>query len=106
MKMPKGARPRLSRAFGANKIFCYTFLMNIASLFADPNLLQLEHASSEPERITLIVKTVSRPSLCPMCHSPSAHLHSRYIRRLADLPWLGTLVRLEIRARRLYCRYS
>ncbi len=80
--------------------------MNTASLFADPNLLQLEHISSEPERITLVVKTRPRPASCPRCHSPSAHLHSRYVRRLADLPWLGIAVRLEIQARRLYCRYS
>jgi transposase len=45
-----------------------------------------------------------RQAICPRCHSPSAHLHSRYIRRLADLPWLGIAIRLEIQARRLYCR--
>src|SRR5882672_9067486 len=79
--------------------------MNTASLFADPNLLQVERVSSEPEQITLIVKTAPRPALCPRCHSPSAHLHSRYVRRLADLPWLGIAVRLEIQTRRLYCRH-
>jgi transposase len=80
--------------------------MNTAHLFVDPNLLRVERVQSEPDRITLIVKTAPRPALCPRCHSPSAHLHSRYVRRLADLPWLGIAVRLEIQARRLYCRYS
>jgi transposase len=80
--------------------------MNTVPLFVDPNLLHLERVQSEPDRITLIVKTAPRPALCPRCHSPSAHLHSRYVRRLADLPWLGIAVRLEIQARRLYCRYS
>jgi transposase len=80
--------------------------MNTVHLFVDPNLLRLERVQSEPDRITLIVKTAPRPALCPRCHSPSAHLHSRYVRRLADLPWLGIAVRLEIQARRLYCRYS
>src|SRR5215475_3892114 len=42
---------------------------------------------------------------CPQCHSPSSYLHSRYVRRLADLPWLGVAVRLEVHARRLYCRH-
>src|SRR5262245_40278194 len=79
--------------------------MNIESLFADPNLLQLERACSEPDRITLILKTAPRPALCPQCYSPSAHLHSRYVRRLADLPWLEVAVRLEVHARRLYCRH-
>jgi transposase len=80
--------------------------MNIAPLFADPNLLLLERVSSEPDRITLIVKTAPRQSLCPRCHLPSAYLHSRYVRRLADLPWLGTAVQLELRTRRFYCHYS
>src|SRR5262245_66016507 len=78
--------------------------MSIKSLFADPNLLQLERVSSEPDLITIIVKTKSKQALCPQCHSPSAHLHSRYVRRLADLPWLGVAIRLELHAPRLLCR--
>jgi transposase len=79
--------------------------MSIKSLFADPNLLQLERVSSEPDLITIIVKTKSKQALCPQCHSPSAYLHSRYVRRLADLPWLGVAVRVEVHVRRLYCRH-
>src|SRR5262249_5073552 len=79
--------------------------MSIKPLFADPNLLHLERISSEPDLITIIVKTKSKRALCPQCHSPSAHLHSRYVRRLADLPWLGVAVRVEVHARRLYCRH-
>src|SRR5262245_33517442 len=80
--------------------------MSIKPLFADPNLLHLVCFSSEPDLITLIVKTKSKQALCPWCHSPSAHLHSRYVRQLADLPWLGVAVRLEVHTRRLYCRHS
>lgn len=79
--------------------------MSIKPLFADLNLLHLERVSSEPDRITIIVKIKSNQALCPQCHSPSAYLHSRYVRRLADLPWLGVAVRLEVHARRLYCRH-
>ena|SRR5215510_6599975 len=70
--------------------------MKIAPLFADPNLLHLERVYSEPDRITIIVKTKSKQALCPQCHLPSAHLHSQYVRRLADLPWLGVAVRVEV----------
>jgi hypothetical protein len=52
------------------------------------------------------VKTKSKQALCPQCHSLSAHLHSRYVRRLADLPWFGVAVRVEAHARRLYCRHK
>lgn len=40
---------------------------------------------------------------CPSCGQPSTHLHSRYRRRLADFPWQGHPVVLEIRARRFRC---
>jgi hypothetical protein len=60
--------------------------MSIKPLFANPNLLHSERVSSEPDRITIIVKTKSKQALYPKCHSPIAHLHSRYVRRLADLP--------------------
>src|SRR5262245_25947047 len=79
--------------------------MSIKPPFADPNLLHVERASSDPDLITIIVKTKSKQALCPQCHSPSAYLHSRYVRRLADLPWLGVAVRVEVHVRRLYCRH-
>lgn len=79
--------------------------MSIKPLFADPNLLHLERISSKPGRITIIVKTKSKQALCPQCHSPSVHLHSRYVRRFVDLPWFGVAVRVEVHARRLYCRH-
>jgi hypothetical protein len=56
---------RISRAFGASRIFCYSSWIIIKPLIADPNLLQLERVSSEPDRITLIVKTKSKQALCP-----------------------------------------
>jgi len=79
--------------------------MSIKPLFADPNLLHLERISSEPDLITIIVKTKSKQALCLQHHSLSAYLHSRYVHRLADLPWLGVAVRAEVHARRLYCRH-
>jgi transposase len=78
--------------------------MSIKPLFADPNLLHLERVSSEPDLITIIVKTKSKQALCPQCHLPSTYLHSQYVRRLADLPWFGVAVQVEVKARRLYCR--
>jgi len=79
--------------------------MSIKPLFADPNLLHLERVSSEPGLITIIVKTKSKQAHCPQCHSPSAYLHSRYVRQLVDLPSFGVAVHVEVHARRLYCRH-
>ena len=41
---------------------------------------------------------------CPRCQTPSNTLHSRYIRRPADLPCAGRAVKLELRVRRFRCQ--
>ena len=41
---------------------------------------------------------------CPDCERASRAVHSRYRRRLADLPSLGRRVQIGLRARRFYCR--
>jgi transposase len=79
--------------------------MSIKPLFADTNHLHLERISSEPGLITIIMKTKSKQALCSQRHSLSAHLHNRYVRRLADLPWFGIAARVEVQAQRLYCRH-
>src|SRR5918999_4187344 len=52
--------------------------------------------------------TVSVPSTqtivpCPVCAVPAAHIHSRYTRTLADLPWAAYRVRLQLRVRKWFC---
>jgi transposase len=42
-------------------------------------------------------------SQCPACGTISGRIHSRYSRRLADLPIAGRRVRLVLLARRFYC---
>ena len=42
-------------------------------------------------------------SCCPDCRQPSRRIHSRYRRRLGDLPSHGRLVRIELSARRFRC---
>jgi transposase len=40
---------------------------------------------------------------CPLCGQATTRVHSRYRRRLADLPWHGLRVRLELSVRRFFC---
>jgi len=52
-----------------------------------------------------IVATPQHPAVpCPSCRRPSRDVHSRYERRLRDLPWQGRPVTLVLRVRRLRCR--
>ena len=54
----------------------------------------------------LVVHTTAESATCPHCRHASSRVHSRYIRRVADLPWHGILVRLELHTRRFRCRNS
>lgn len=40
---------------------------------------------------------------CPLCGGSSTRAHSFYSRRLADLPWQGRVVELQVRVRRFRC---
>jgi transposase len=57
-----------------------------------------------PDKITVILSCLKLPALCPICHQPSTSVHSRYTRRLADLPWGGVPVQILLRTRKFYCR--
>ena len=41
--------------------------------------------------------------VCPVCGTASARVHSRYTRRLGDLPWEGLPVRILLSTRRFFC---
>lgn len=49
------------------------------------------------------VRSTATTSECPGCGGVSQRVHSRYTRRLADLPVAGRPVRLEVMARRFRC---
>lgn len=77
--------------------------MDVSTLLADPTAIRLECCVSEPQSITLLVRTVQSSPSCPKCQQPSASLHSHYWRTLADLPWHGVAVRLHLRTRKFRC---
>src|SRR5439155_10719234 len=43
---------------------------------------------------------------CPACGLGSRRVHSRYVRRVADLPWQDAPVRLRLRVRRFFCDHA
>nr|MDP9486180.1 ISL3 family transposase [Actinomycetota bacterium] len=68
-----------------------------------PKGLQLESLSIETGRVSICVSPGSRSCVCPLCGRDSSRAHSRYSRRVSDLPWHGISVALEVRARRFFC---
>ena len=61
-------------------------------------------ASSDGDRTTVKVRSISKSSCCPTCGADSHRVHSRYQRRVADLPLAGKSVRLIVEVCRFRCR--
>jgi transposase len=59
------------------------------TILAAPNLLKIEKIALYPGEVRLIAKARPMKSACPSCGRQSDQVHSRYRRRLADLPWEG-----------------
>jgi len=78
--------------------------MDVSTLLADPIAISLEAFVSRQNLIILRVRAVQKAVCCPLCNEPSSSLHSRYVRRIADLPWHGVAIRLELNTRKFRCR--
>jgi hypothetical protein len=73
------------------------------TLLPDPTCLHLQLLDGSSSTITAVVTTTSQGAECPLCHRCSARIHSRYVREVADLPWMNCAVRLQLHVRRFFC---
>jgi transposase len=65
--------------------------------------LKLEKIETSDATVNLHLASTQMPIKCPGCGSESNRVHSRYTRRVADLPWAGTAVVLLLTVRRSRC---
>lgn len=73
-------------------------------LLPDTGEVSLEYLKgSAPGRIVMVLRTKRIAAICPRCGTASRRVHSHYLRRLADLPWEGISVCIELRTRRFFC---
>jgi transposase len=63
----------------------------------------LIHACLDLENLTVHLATTAPTAACPLCGHDTPRVHSRYTRRLDDLPCLGRCVRLQFAVRRFAC---
>jgi transposase len=80
--------------------------MDASTLLADPEAIRLEKIVPSHSSLTLVVRATRTQAECPRCQRPSTRVHSYYSRTVADLPWHGVAVKLELRTRRFRCRNS
>jgi transposase len=74
-------------------------------LLPDPTLEQCGEmvVSADHHLITLEIMVLQPSACCPRCGQVTTHIHSRYVRSLADLPWAAHAVRIALGVRRFYC---
>jgi transposase len=60
----------------------------------------------EDQSVQVQLRAIAPTALCPDCATPSSAVHSRYQRRLADLPWGALAVRMQLLVRKFVCRHA
>lgn len=73
------------------------------ALVPDPACLHLLSLEAKGQMILMEVVTRAPEACCPLCQRPSERVHSRYRRRVADLPWANLAVQVCLRVRRFFC---
>jgi transposase len=68
-------------------------------------VVRLTHLTVEKASIQLQLTATASTAACPLCGVPSASIHSRYWRRLTDLPWGTHAVRIHLMVRKFVCRH-
>ena len=66
-------------------------------------VLRCSQIQIDPDLVTIFVESVAPFGLCPVCGRAAGRVHSRYTRRLADLPWQGSVVRWCLQSRKFFC---
>jgi transposase len=77
--------------------------LSIASLLFDPSLVRVRHVKLDGQAVTVLVESVGATACCPQCGHGSPRIHSRYVRKLADVPWHGRAMQLHLKVRRFFC---
>jgi transposase len=72
-------------------------------IFPEQTHLKIEQISLE-KTLVVVIRSTEPQALCTFCNTPSTHIHSRYQRRLSDLPVSGYPAKLIAQVRRFFCK--
>jgi transposase len=76
----------------------------ITELLPSIHGIRLLEVSVEHEAVRVQLTATAPTAACPRCAVPSSSVHSRYQRRLTDLPWGTRAVRIQLTVRKFRCR--
>jgi len=77
--------------------------MHLTTILPHLKGLRLTDLAVVDGMLVLSLRATARMASCPCCHRRSRRVRSTYIRTLADLPWSGMPVRLQVHIRRFRC---
>lgn len=77
--------------------------MRAKTLLPDAEHLHCDGIQWGGSRVVIRVSSVAATASCPKCGHLSSRVHSRYERRLQDLPWQGLRVLVQWTSRRWFC---
>ena len=77
--------------------------MQIQVLLPGSPMLGCDGIEYESDKVVVVVRSTGSCAACPSCGRSSERVHSRYVRRLADLPWQGLRVEVRWQSRRFFC---
>jgi transposase len=76
----------------------------ITALLPATHGISLTEVSVEDASVGLRLTATVPTAACPDCAVPSSSVHSRYQRRLTDLPWGTRAVHIQLSVRKFFCR--
>ena len=77
--------------------------MEVKQIAALPKQLAVMDIEMSDDVLTITTLSTQACPCCPLCGKPSARIHSRYLRQVADLPCGGRQVRLLVQVRKCFC---
>lgn len=77
--------------------------MSIIPFLALPSGLEMTACSKLEGTLCVSLLSTQSSSRCPLCGFSATHVHSRYQRKLADLPSAGQPVRFLLSVRKFFC---
>ena len=73
-------------------------------LFPGVGGLRVDRLWREGPTLRVVATPTRKRARCPCCGRRARRVQSRYVRSVADVPCAGTTVRLQLQARRFWCR--
>ena len=68
--------------------------------------LQLMHLRLVGQGLLIAFSATAAQGRCPLCNTLTSAQHSNYSRSLADLPWGGFVVHIQLNVRKFFCKLA